>query len=82
MVVANGASQVTLELGGKSPVIIDKSAKMDSVISRVAATKWLNVGQICVAPDYVLVHKDREQVLRDAARICIESVTRRNSWKV
>ena len=53
---------MTLELGGKSPVIIDKSAKMESVISRVSAIKWLNVGQICVAPDYVLVHKDREQV--------------------
>jgi len=58
---AEHLTPVTLELGGKSPVIIDKSAKMESVVSRVSATKWMNCGQICVAPDYVLVHKDREQ---------------------
>eukprot|EP01065_Artemidia_motanka_P022889 TRINITY_DN2713_c0_g1_i1.p1 TRINITY_DN2713_c0_g1~~TRINITY_DN2713_c0_g1_i1.p1 ORF type:complete len:515 (+),score=203.18 TRINITY_DN2713_c0_g1_i1:64-1608(+) len=52
---------VTLELGGKSPVIIDKSAKLDTAVARVSAIKWLNAGQICVAPDYVLVHKDVEK---------------------
>jgi aldehyde dehydrogenase (NAD+) len=58
---AEHLTPVTLELGGKSPVIIDKSAKIQTAIERVSAAKWLNVGQICVAPDYVLVHKDREQ---------------------
>jgi len=52
---------VTLELGGKSPVIIDKSAKMETVIARISMAKWLNCGQICIAPDYVLIHKDREE---------------------
>jgi len=52
---------VTLELGGKSPVIIDQSAQMEATVQRIALAKWTNVGQICVAPDYVLVHESREQ---------------------
>jgi aldehyde dehydrogenase (NAD+) len=47
----------TLELGGKSPAIIDKSAKLDVAVKRIAFGKWLNAGQTCVAPDYVLVHE-------------------------
>lgn len=46
---------VTLELGGKSPVIIDDSAKMGTAIARIANGKLLNAGQTCVAPDYVLM---------------------------
>ncbi|MEI8286819.1 MAG: aldehyde dehydrogenase family protein, partial [Actinomycetes bacterium] len=46
---------VTLELGGKSPVIIDESANIAVAARRVAWGKWLNAGQTCVAPDYVLV---------------------------
>merc|ERR1712232_844538 len=59
---------VTLELGGKSPVIIDKSANMKSAVERVSTAKWLNVGQICVAPDYVVVHKDRENEFVDGMK--------------
>merc|ERR1712072_610337 len=58
---AEHLTSVTLELGGKSPVFVDKSATMQSVIERVAMCKWTNVGQICIAPDYVMVHKDREE---------------------
>ena len=58
---AEHLTPVTLELGGKSPVVIDKSAKMDVVINRIAAGKWFNIGQTCIAPDYVLVHKDRAE---------------------
>ncbi len=54
---AKNLTPVTLELGGKSPVIIDKSAKIDLAAKRVAFGKFLNVGQTCVAPDYVLVHE-------------------------
>ena len=46
---------VTLELGGKSPVIVDSTAKMDLVVKRIAFGKFLNVGQTCVSPDYILV---------------------------
>ena len=46
---------VTLELGGKSPVIVDSTAKMNLVVKRIAFGKFLNVGQTCVSPDYILV---------------------------
>jgi coniferyl-aldehyde dehydrogenase len=46
---------VTLELGGKSPVIIDRSADLEQAAARVAYAKLLNAGQTCIAPDYALV---------------------------
>jgi coniferyl-aldehyde dehydrogenase len=46
---------VTLELGGKSPVIIDASADLDAAAARIAYGKLLNAGQTCIAPDYVLL---------------------------
>jgi coniferyl-aldehyde dehydrogenase len=46
---------LTLELGGKSPVIIDRSADLDQAAARIAYGKLLNAGQTCIAPDYVLV---------------------------
>ena len=49
---------ITLELGGKSPVIVDKSANIKVAAKRIAWGKFLNVGQTCVAPDYLIVHKD------------------------
>lgn len=48
---------VTLELGGKSPCIVDKCADVALAAKRIAWGKFLNAGQTCVAPDYVLVHK-------------------------
>ena len=50
---------LTLELGGKSPVIISKSAKMDDAAAKVMTGKTLNAGQICLAPDYVFVPEGR-----------------------
>lgn len=56
---------VTLELGGKSPCIIDKSANLKLAAKRLAFGKYLNCGQTCVAPDYVLVHEAvKEEFLR------------------
>jgi aldehyde dehydrogenase (NAD+) len=49
---------VTLELGGKSPCLIDKSADIDVAASRIAWGKFINAGQTCVAPDHVLVHRE------------------------
>ena len=48
---------VTLELGGKSPVIISKGHRLDHTAARIAYGKLANAGQTCVAPDYVLVHE-------------------------
>ena len=49
---------VVLELGGKSPCIIDKSADIAVAAKRLAWGKTLNSGQTCIAPDYILIHKD------------------------
>ena len=54
---AKHLTPVTLELGGKSPVIVDRSANLKVAARRVAWGKWLNAGQTCIAPDYVLVHE-------------------------
>ena len=51
-------SSTTLELGGKSPVIIDRGYNLNKVINRLIATKFINMGQSCIAPDYVAVHTD------------------------
>ncbi len=48
---------VTLELGGKSPAIVDEDCDVSLAAKRIAWGKFLNAGQTCVAPDYVLVHK-------------------------
>lgn len=49
---------VTLELGGKSPTIVHKDANIESASERIIWGKFMNVGQTCVAPDYLLVHKE------------------------
>ena len=50
---------LTLELGGKSPVVVGKSAKMQDVAQRVMQGKTMNAGQICLAPDYALVPEEK-----------------------
>ena len=57
---AKNLSSVTLELGGKSPVIIDASAKLDDCIEKLVWAKFTNNGQTCIAPDYLLVHRSHE----------------------
>jgi aldehyde dehydrogenase (NAD+) len=58
---AKHLTPVTLELGGKSPTIIDRSANLAVAARRVAWGKFVNAGQTCVAPDYVLVDRAVEQ---------------------
>ncbi len=64
-IVMKAASQyltpITLELGGKSPCIIDKDCKLELAARRIVWGKLLNSGQTCVAPDYLYVHKDIEE---------------------
>jgi coniferyl-aldehyde dehydrogenase len=64
----------TLELGGKSPVIIGQDADMKLTANRVMMGKTLNAGQICLAPDYVLVPKNRAQDFVTAASGAIASM--------
>jgi len=70
---ARHLTPVTLELGGKSPVIVDKSADIDVTARRILFGKFLNCGQVCIAPDYVLVHKDVESQLLAAMKRTIRS---------
>jgi len=71
---AKHLSSVTLELGGKSPVIIDKGYSLKQVSDRLVTTKFINLGQSCIAPDYVLVHKDNYsplvQLITDKIKNC------------
>ena len=54
---------VALELGGKSPCIVDKSARIPLAARRIVFGKYLNCGQTCVAPDYILCHEDIKEEL-------------------
>lgn len=60
---AKHLTSVTLELGGKSPTIIDETANIKTAAKRIAWGKFLNSGQICIAPDYVLVHESKKEEL-------------------
>ncbi len=54
---------VTLELGGKSPCVVESDANIKVAAKRIAMTKFSNAGQMCVAPDYVLVHTSQKHTL-------------------
>ena len=51
-------SSVTLELGGKSPTVIDKNCDLNKAAKRVVWAKLINNGQVCIAPDYILIHEN------------------------
>ena len=63
---------VTLELGGKSPCIVDKDADIKLAAKRIAWGKFLNAGQTCVAPDYIMVHESVKLQLLTEITICIK----------
>ncbi len=65
---AEHLTAVTLELGGKSPTLIDRRTSMTMATERIAFGKALNAGQTCVAPDYVLCPRDRVETFVDAMR--------------
>lgn len=60
---ARSLTPVTLELGGKSPCIVDKDIHLEYAARRIAWGKFMNAGQTCVAPDYLLVQKDIKEAL-------------------
>jgi aldehyde dehydrogenase (NAD+) len=63
---ARHLTPVTLELGGKSPCIVDDDVDVEVTARRIAWGKFINAGQTCIAPDYLLVHEDREEALVEA----------------
>ncbi|MDE2379788.1 coniferyl aldehyde dehydrogenase [Bradyrhizobium sp.] len=67
-VAGRNLTPVTLELGGKSPAIIDPSADLEEAAERIAYGKLLNAGQTCIAPDYVLVPEGSLQAFAEKVR--------------
>lgn len=65
---------VTLELGGKSPVILGRSADYETATARIMAGKTLNAGQICLAPDYVLAPEDKLDAFVSQAKLAVGSM--------
>ena len=70
---AENLTPVTLELGGKSPAIVSASVPLSDAAERIAFGKTMNAGQTCVAPDYVLVPKDRVAGFVEAYRKAVQS---------
>lgn len=64
---------VTLELGGKSPVLVDRTADIDTAAKRIMWGKLINTGQTCIAPDYVLAHTDIKAELIEKMKMAITS---------
>jgi aldehyde dehydrogenase (NAD+) len=63
---------VTLELGGKSPCVVEADANINVAARRIAMTKFSNAGQMCVAPDYLLVHESIKDKLMGAMKESIQ----------
>ncbi len=72
---AKNLTPVTLELGGKSPVIITKSANLEIAAKRIAWGKFLNGGQTCIAPDYILLE---ESIKEKFTALLIEKIKESN----
>jgi aldehyde dehydrogenase (NAD+) len=65
---AKNLASVTLELGGKSPTVIDRTANIDLAAKKVMWGKFMNAGQICVAPDYVLIDESVKSTFIEACK--------------
>ena len=71
---AENLTPVVLELGGKSPCIVDKNANIDVAARRIAWGKTINAGQTCIAPDYLFVHKSVKKELLDKIAANLEEM--------
>ncbi len=71
---AEHLTSVTLELGGKSPAIIDASANIADAAGKIVYGKFVNCGQTCIAPDYLLVHESKVAPLIDAMKEQIDKM--------
>ena len=65
-------TDITLELGGKSPAIIDKNVNLRQVVKNLIWAKFVNAGQTCIAPDYILAHRHQKQQLEEIFKTEIE----------
>ncbi|GAB4043581.1 aldehyde dehydrogenase family protein [Spirosoma litoris] len=75
-------ASVTLELGGKSPAIVDESANIQQAAAQLVWAKCINCGQTCIAPDYVLIHQSVKQPFMEALRERLEAMYSSNGQPV
>lgn len=76
MVAESAAKHITptvLELGGKSPCIIDKSCDITIAAKRFTWGSFMNAGQTCIRPDYLMVHEEIADKFIEAVKICIKN---------
>ena len=78
---AEHLTPVVLELGGKSPVVVDKSANIRVAAKRIAWGKTLNAGQTCIAPDYLLIHREVKEQFVKEYKHALESLHGRDASK-
>jgi len=71
---AKNLTPLTLELGGKSPTFVTQNANLDICVKRLVWAKFLNAGQTCIAPDYVLIHKSVKEEFLNKLKSEIENV--------
>jgi aldehyde dehydrogenase (NAD+) len=71
---ARGPTSVTLELGGKSPAYVHKSADLDDAVAKLVWAKYLNAGQTCIAPDHILADAEIAEPLKQALAARIAKV--------
>ena len=71
---ADNLTPVTLELGGKSPAIVGKGADIARATQRIALGKMMNAGQICLAPDYMLVPSEEEAAVVDGLKAAVSAM--------
>jgi aldehyde dehydrogenase (NAD+) len=69
---AQHLTPVTLELGGKSPCVVDRNISVDDAARRITWGKFINAGQTCIAPDYLLVDRQVKPALLTAIQTCIQ----------
>ncbi|MFT5278127.1 MAG: aldehyde dehydrogenase (NAD+) [Glaciecola sp.] len=79
MAAAKHLAPVTLELGGKSPCIVDGATNLEVAVRRIVWGKWMNAGQTCVAPDYILIE---EEYLADFSQRLIAEIKKQYGTKV
>lgn len=75
---AERLTPITLELGGKSPVIVDQTANLKHAAERIVWGKFLNAGQTCVAPDYLVVHTTVKDALIQEVKAILKQFYGRN----
>ncbi|WP_316750251.1 aldehyde dehydrogenase family protein [Pedobacter gandavensis] len=71
---AKNLTSLTLELGGKSPTLIDETANLDTAAEKIAWGKLTNAGQTCIAPDYILIHESLEQAFIEKYKTAVQKM--------